>query len=137
MPSQSAFAHAYAVVMAGGSGTRFWPLSRRKHPKQLLELFGHGTLLEQAVARLRPIIPPERTYIYTNELIWREVCQRLPDVPRAQIVAEPASRNTAPTLGVAAHEICRRDPARPDGGDAGGPRHRQACRVSSRAARRL
>ncbi len=110
MPSQSAFAHAYAVVMAGGSGTRFWPLSRRKHPKQLLELFGHGTLLEQAVARLRPIIPAERTYIYTNELIWREVCQRLPDVPRAQIVAEPASRNTAPTLGVAAHEICRRDP---------------------------
>ncbi|MGO8788756.1 MAG: mannose-1-phosphate guanylyltransferase [Terriglobia bacterium] len=110
MASQSAFAHAYAVVMAGGSGTRFWPLSRRKHPKQLLELFGQGTLLEQTVARLRPIIPPERTYVYTNELIWRDVCRRVPDVPRAQIIAEPASRNTAPTLGVAAHEICRRDP---------------------------
>jgi mannose-1-phosphate guanylyltransferase len=96
--------------MAGGAGTRFWPLSRRRHPKQLLELFGHGTLLEQTVERIRSIIPPERVYIYTNELVWREVCRRLPQIPRAQIVAEPASRNTAPTLGVAAHEICRRDP---------------------------
>jgi len=110
MAPKSVFAHAYAVVMAGGSGTRFWPFSRRKHPKQLLELFGHGTLLEQTVERLRPIIPPERIYIYTSELVLREVRRRLPQIPRAQIVAEPASRNTAPTLGVAAHEICRRDP---------------------------
>jgi mannose-1-phosphate guanylyltransferase len=110
MAAQSVFAHAYAVIMAGGSGTRFWPLSRRKHPKQLLELFGHGTLLEQTVERLQPIIPRERTYIYTNELISNEVCRRLPQVPRAQMVAEPASRNTAPTLGVAAHEIRERDP---------------------------
>ena len=110
MASKSVFAHAYAVVMAGGSGTRFWPLSRRKHPKQLLELFGRGTLLEQAVARIAPIIPPERTYIYTNELVLKEVRRRLPQIPRAQIVAEPASRNNAPSLGVAAHEICRRDP---------------------------
>ena len=108
--TQSVFTHAYAVVMAGGSGTRFWPLSRRRHPKQLLELFGHGTLLEQTVARLNPLIPAERIYIYTSELIQREVCRLLPSIPRAQIVAEPASRNTAPTLGVAAHEICRRDP---------------------------
>jgi len=111
MARQSVFAHAYAVIMAGGSGTRFWPLSRRQHPKQLLEFFGHGTLLEQTVARLRAIIPPERVYVYTNKLIWNEVCRRLPKVPRAQIVAEPAARNTAPTLGVAAHEIIRRDPA--------------------------
>jgi mannose-1-phosphate guanylyltransferase len=110
MAEKSVSAHTYAVVMAGGSGTRFWPLSRRKHPKQLLELFGHGTLLEQTVERIRPIIPPERVYVYTNELIWREVRKRLPQIPRGQIVAEPASRNTAPTLGVAAHEICRRDP---------------------------
>jgi mannose-1-phosphate guanylyltransferase len=109
MTRQSVFAHAYAVVMAGGSGTRFWPLSRRRHPKQLLQLFGHGTLLEQTVERLLPIIPAERIYVYTNELVRREVCRRLPQIPRAQIVAEPASRNTAPTLGVAAHEILRRD----------------------------
>jgi mannose-1-phosphate guanylyltransferase len=109
MTRQSALAHAYAVVLAGGSGTRFWPLSRRKHPKQLLKLFGSGTLLEQTVARIRPLIPPERTYVFTNEIVCREVCRRLPKIPRAQIVAEPASRNTAPTLGVAAHEILRRD----------------------------
>jgi mannose-1-phosphate guanylyltransferase len=110
MAQKSVFDHAYAVVMAGGSGTRFWPLSRRKHPKQLLELFGHGTLLEQTVERLLPLIPPERIYVYTSELVLREVRRRLPQIPRAQIVAEPASRNTAPTLGVAAHEILRRDP---------------------------
>lgn len=110
MPSSSPFGHAYAVIMAGGSGTRFWPLSRRKHPKQLQELFGQGTMLEQTVERLNPLIPPERTYIYTSELIHGEVCKLLPQIPREQVVAEPASRNTAPTLGVAAHEICRRDP---------------------------
>jgi len=110
MTRDSVFARAYAVVMAGGSGTRFWPLSRRKHPKQLLELFGPGTLLEQTVARLRPVIPAERIYVFTNELVWREVRRLLPDIPSSQIVAEPASRNTAPTLGVAAHELARRDP---------------------------
>jgi len=110
MASRSFFAHAYAVVMAGGSGTRFWPLSRRRHPKQLLTLFEGGTLLAQTVARLHPLIPPERIYIFTSQLIWRDVCRCLPQIPRAQIVAEPASRNTAPTLGVAAHEIVRRDP---------------------------
>ena len=109
MSRDSVFARAYAVIMAGGSGTRFWPLSRRKHPKQLLELFGRGTLLEQTVARLRPVLPPERIYVFTNELVWREVCRLLPDIPSSQIVAEPTSRNTAPTLGVAAHEIARRD----------------------------
>jgi mannose-1-phosphate guanylyltransferase len=110
MVHPSVFAHAYAVVMAGGSGTRFWPLSRRKHPKQLLKLFGSSTLLAQTVARLDPIIPPERIYVFTNQVIEREVCRCLPQIPRRQIVAEPASRNTAPTLGVAAHEILRRDP---------------------------
>lgn len=106
-----AFQHAYAVIMAGGSGTRFWPLSRRKRPKQLLELFGRGTLLEQSAARIRGVIPPERTYIFTNELVRAEICRRLPGIPRQQIVAEPAARNTAPTTGLAAHEILRRDPA--------------------------
>jgi len=100
----------YAVIMAGGSGTRFWPLSRRKHPKQLLALFGKSTLLEQAVARIANAIPPERTYIFTNELLRSEIIRLLPQIPREQIVAEPAARNTAPTIGLAAHEILRRDP---------------------------
>lgn len=96
--------------MAGGSGTRFWPLSRRKHPKQLLGLFGRDTLLEQTVNRIRSAIPPDRIYVFTSQLVQREVRRRLPEVPSSQIVAEPAARNTAPTIGLAAHEILRRDP---------------------------
>jgi mannose-1-phosphate guanylyltransferase len=106
----SSCSHAYAVIMAGGSGTRFWPLSRRKRPKQLLELFGRGTLLEQTVDRIRHLIPPERTYIFTSELVRDEVARKLPGIPAKQIVAEPAARNTAPCIGLAAHEILRRDP---------------------------
>jgi mannose-1-phosphate guanylyltransferase len=109
MPKDSVFDHAYAVVMAGGSGTRFWPLSRRKHPKQLLELFGRGSLLEQTVERIREIIPPERTYILTNQLLRADVARRLPHIPKSQVVAEPAPRNTAPAIGLAAHEILARD----------------------------
>jgi mannose-1-phosphate guanylyltransferase len=108
--SHSAVSHARAVIMAGGSGTRFWPLSRRKRPKQLLELFGRGTLLEQTVARIRGLVPHERTYVFTSELVRAEVIRRLPGLPRQQIVAEPAARNTAPCIGLAAHEILRRDP---------------------------
>jgi len=110
MPRDSAFEHAYAVILAGGSGTRFWPLSRRQHPKQLLELFGRATLLEQAVQRVHGFIPPRRTYVFTNEAVRAEVARRLPRIPPAQIVAEPAARNTAPTIGLAAHEILARDP---------------------------
>ncbi len=109
MPRDAVFNHVYAVIMAGGSGTRFWPLSRRKQPKQLLELYGRGTLLEQTVARLKGFISPARTYVLTSRLVRDEVCRRLPMVPRAQIVAEPVGRNTAPTIGLAAHEVLRRD----------------------------
>jgi mannose-1-phosphate guanylyltransferase len=106
----AALGHAYAVIMAGGSGTRFWPLSRRKHPKQLLALFGKDTLLEQTVERIQGIIPPERIYVFTNEDVRKEIVRLLPQIPRHQIIAEPAARNTAPTIGLAAHEILRRDP---------------------------
>lgn len=109
MPKDPVFEHAYAVILAGGSGTRFWPLSRRRHPKQLLELFGRGTLLEQTVARIRNFIPPARTYVFTSEEVRGEVARRLPGIPSPQIVAEPAARNTAPTIGLAAHEILARD----------------------------
>jgi len=110
MATDAVFKHTYAVIMAGGSGTRFWPLSRQKHPKQLLTLFGQRSLLEQTVARIRPIIPPGRVYIFTSEPIANKVRRLLPRIPSGQIVGEPASRNTAPTLGVAAYEIVRRDP---------------------------
>ena len=109
-PRDSALRHAYAVIMAGGSGTRFWPLSRRERPKQLLTLFGKGTLLEQTVERIRGLIPAERTYVLTNELLRDKVRRSFPGIPPDQVVAEPAARNTAPTIGLAAHEILRRDP---------------------------
>jgi len=104
------FKHTYGVIMAGGSGTRFWPLSRRRLPKQLLTLFGQHSLLEQTVARIQPVIPLEHIYIFTSEPILQKVRRLLPRLPSDQIVGEPASRNTAPTLAVAAQEIARRDP---------------------------
>jgi mannose-1-phosphate guanylyltransferase len=109
MSDRNDFKHVYAVILAGGSGTRFWPLSRRTRPKQLLRLLGKRTLLEETVARLRGLVPPERTYIFTSQAVRNEIVRLLPRIPRAQIIAEPASRNTAPTLGLAAHEIHRRD----------------------------
>lgn len=104
------FAHAYVLILAGGSGTRFWPLSRRSRPKQLLKVFGKESLLAQTADRLRGLIPPEQTYVFTNALIRSAVERELPQIPAAQIVAEPASRNTAPAIGLAAWEILRRDP---------------------------
>ncbi len=106
----SLYDHVYVVIMAGGSGTRFWPLSRRKTPKQLLDLFGGTTLLQQAVERVKGMVPPERIYIFTNSMVRRQIVRLLPGIPERQIVAEPAQRNTAPTIGLAANEILRRDP---------------------------
>lgn len=106
----SAFKHAFAIILAGGSGTRFWPLSRRRRPKQLLTLFSKMTLLEETVARIQGVIPPDRIFIYTSEILRAACAQTLPGLPRSHIVAEPASRNTAPSIGLAAHEILRRDP---------------------------
>ncbi len=111
MTRDSIFNHSYAVILAGGSGTRFWPASRRERPKQLLEgVFGAGTLLERAAERIQALIPPERTFVFTNTLLKDRIAALLPRVPPAQIVAEPAARNTAPSLGLAAHEILRLDP---------------------------
>lgn len=106
----SLYDHVYVVIMAGGSGTRFWPLSRRKTPKQLLNLFGGTTLLEQAVERVKGIVPLDRVYIFTNNVVRRQIVRLMPEIPERQIVAEPAQRNTAPTIGLAADEILRRDP---------------------------
>lgn len=112
MARNSALDRAYAVILAGGSGTRFWPASRRARPKQLLtRLFGPQTLLEQTARRIEPLIPPERTYVFTSALLERKIRRLLPQVPARQVVAEPAARNTAPSLGLAAHEILRCDPS--------------------------
>ncbi len=102
-------AHAYAVILAGGSGTRFWPLSRQARPKQLLSLFGKGTLLGQTVGRIRPLVPVSRIFVFTHEAMRRQVERLLPEIPRRQIIGEPARCNTAPTIGLAAHEVLSRD----------------------------
>ncbi len=109
-PAPPGHGRLYAVILAGGRGTRFWPRSRRKHPKQFMRLWGPSSLLQQTVARLRPLIPPSRTWVFTNKDLVREVARQLPGVPRAQIVAEPCQRNTAPCAGLAAEMIGTRDP---------------------------
>jgi mannose-1-phosphate guanylyltransferase len=100
----------YAVILAGGRGTRFWPRSRRRKAKQVLPFLGDRTLLQQTVDRLGPLFPPENVWVLTNEHLRREVVRQLPAVPRRQILAEPVQRNTAPCIGLAAHLLLERDP---------------------------
>src|SRR6478735_5475515 len=99
----------YALILAGGSGERFWPLSRRARPKQLLRLVAEETLLEQAVARLDGLVPPERLLILTNVEQEAAVRQLLPQVPRENIVAEPAKRDTAAAVALGAGWVAARD----------------------------
>lgn len=100
----------HLVIMAGGSGTRFWPESRRAKPKQFLTLAGERTLLQQAADRCRPWIPPERIHIVTNAAHVGETRRQLPDVPPEHILLEPCGRNTAPCIGLAALQVHTQDP---------------------------
>lgn len=95
--------HRYGLIMAGGRGTRFWPRSRKRNAKQVLRFFGERTLIQQTVDRLEPVIPLENLWVITNELLQDEIRTQLPEIPKGQIVAEPAQRNTAPCIGLAAH----------------------------------
>jgi mannose-1-phosphate guanylyltransferase len=94
-----------AIVLAGGSGTRFWPLSRRRRPKQLLALDGERTLLQATIDRLRPLVPPGRVWIATTREIAEAVAEQLPEVPRDQILVEPEGRNTAAAIGWAVRSL--------------------------------
>ncbi len=102
--------HSYALILAGGSGTRFWPLSRNAKPKQLLDLFGQGTMLCQAIERLAGVVPAENIIILTNALQEDEVRRQAASLPPENIVAEPARRDTAPAVALGAALIARRDP---------------------------
>lgn len=100
----------YGLILAGGRGTRFWPRSRRSHAKQVLRFLGKRSLIQQTVDRLRSVIPPERLWILTSPPLRAEIVRQLPEVPRNQILAEPAQRNTAPAIGLAAHILQSIDP---------------------------
>tara|TARA_R110000850_G_scaffold169388_32_gene294715 strand:- start:4823 stop:5899 length:1077 start_codon:yes stop_codon:yes gene_type:complete len=102
--------HLYALILAGGSGTRFWPLSRNTRPKQLLNLFDDATLIEKAVNRLEGLIAPERILVLTNEAQLDHTRKVLPMIPSENVVAEPARRDTAPAIALAAGWIAARDP---------------------------
>src|SRR5437773_1993648 len=99
----------YALILAGGTGERFWPLSRRARPKQLLRLVAEQTLLEQAVARLEGLIAPERLLILTNVDQEAAVRELLPQVPKENIVAEPEKRDTAAAVALGVGWVAARD----------------------------
>jgi mannose-1-phosphate guanylyltransferase len=105
-------AKVYAVIMAGGAGTRFWPASRSLRPKQLLPLAGDSeeTLLAATVRRLAPLVTPDRVIVVTGEHLAEATAKAVPGVPRAQILCEPAPRNTAPCIAWATATVARLDP---------------------------
>ena len=100
----------YPVILAGGRGTRFWPLSRKRRAKQLLALDGKQTMIQQTVSRLLPFAPAKRFWIITNEDSRREIARQIPRLSKQQIIAEPVGRNTAPAIGLAAFILLRSDP---------------------------
>ncbi|MBW2455088.1 MAG: NTP transferase domain-containing protein [Deltaproteobacteria bacterium] len=100
----------YAVIMAGGSGTRFWPASRRTRPKQLLPLGGGEALVREAVARVAPLCGMDHVYIATGRHLVDATAAVLPELGPEQLLAEPMARNTAPCIGWAVATIARRDP---------------------------
>jgi mannose-1-phosphate guanylyltransferase len=100
----------HAVIMAGGSGTRLWPLSRRERPKQLLHLFDQRSLLQLARARLQGLFEPRAIWIVTAGQYVDAVAAELPDIPRDNILGEPQGRDTANAIGLALHVLLQRDP---------------------------
>ena len=97
----------HAIIMAGGSGTRFWPASRRDTPKQLLSLVGDQTMIHQTAERLGSAVPAERRMVVTNRRLVDAVAEQLPDLPADAIVGEPCKRDTAPCIGLAALLVTR------------------------------
>ena len=92
----------YAVIMAGGSGTRFWPVSRGAFPKQLVRIVGDSTMIQATVARLQPMIPPERVIVITTAALAAETRRQLPALHPAHVIAEPVGRDTAACVALAA-----------------------------------
>jgi mannose-1-phosphate guanylyltransferase len=100
----------HAMIMAGGGGTRFWPRSRERRPKQFLKLGGERSLLQQAMDRVEALLPPANTWVITGARYREETSAQLPSLPAAHIVGEPCGRDTAPCVGLGAALIARQDP---------------------------
>ncbi|MFO0261619.1 MAG: mannose-1-phosphate guanylyltransferase [Planctomycetota bacterium] len=100
----------HTVIMAGGAGTRFWPASRRNHPKQVLQLAGDRSMLQSTVDRLEGLCPAERILVVTNQQLVEKVRQQLPQLPAAAVIGEPAKRDTAPCVALAAEWLLADDP---------------------------
>jgi mannose-1-phosphate guanylyltransferase len=101
---------AYAVIMAGGGGTRLWPRSRQATPKQFLDLLGPRTMLQETVDRIEPLIPLERVLVVTGHEYAHDILALLPGLPPENVVREPQGRGTAPCIGLAALALQHRDP---------------------------
>ena len=102
--------HLYAVIMAGGRGTRFWPASRDKAPKQLLPIADTVPMIRATVNRILPLAPPDRILVITGKSHATDIKALLPDIPPENILVESVGRNTAPCIGLAAHLVRQRDP---------------------------
>jgi mannose-1-phosphate guanylyltransferase len=100
----------YALIMAGGTGTRLWPRSRTSKPKQFLPLLGERTMLQETVDRIRPLVAPEQIIVVTGQAYAGIVAEQLPDVPHAHIIGEPNGKGSAPAIGLGALAIERTEP---------------------------
>jgi mannose-1-phosphate guanylyltransferase len=101
----------YCIIMAGGVGARFWPMSRTAHPKQFIDILGTGTtLIQQTYQRFMGICSPENVFVVTHELYKEQILQQLPDLSEDQVLLEPGRRNTAPCIAYAAYKILKKNP---------------------------